>query len=294
MKYQTTIKPLTAHCSLLTTSAILRFMEIKILPEEIEEYRDRMWQREEEFRVENALDAEKFIESVGFCNALTDVRRDGPSLYIAVCGRRDAYMPRNVQKDPEASAAWVIKDEVMKRGRIYYAKLLKGKSVFVATRLVPYFYALLGVPRKEEKEKLSKDAQAVLKVLRKEWEMATADLNKESKLNDKKRLNKALEELQKTMKVVPAEALYEPWFTYIWTLSEARFPAELKIKVKREDALREIARAYLNTAGMTLRGELAKVTGLSRPDAGKGNHALVKEGFAERLAVGVYRKVGIV
>lgn len=263
------------------------------MPDEIEEYRDRMWQREEELRVKNALDAEKFIENVGFCNALTDVRRDGSSLYIAVCGRRDAYMPRNVQKDPEASAAWVIKDEVMKRGRIYYAKLLKGKTIFVAPRLVPYFHALLGISKKEEKEKLSKDAQAVLKILRKEWEMATADLNKESGLNDKKRLNKALEELQKTMKVVPAEALYEPWFTYIWTLSEARFPEELKIKVKREDALREIARAYLNSAGMTLRGELAKVTGLSRPDAGKGNHALVKEGFAERLAVGVYRKVGI-
>jgi DNA-binding IclR family transcriptional regulator len=40
---------------------------------------------------------------------------------------------------------------------------------------------------------------------------------------------------------------------------------------------------------MTLRGELAKVTGLSRPDAGKGNHALVREGFAERIEDGVYR-----
>jgi hypothetical protein len=182
----------------------------------------------------------------------------------------------------------------MKRGRVYYAKLLRGKSVFVAPRLVPYFNALLGIPRKDEKEKLTKDAQAVLKVLRKEWEMATADLNKESGLNDKKRLNKALDDLQKRMKVVPAEALYEPWFTYIWTLSEARFPEELKKKVKREDALKEIARAFLDSTGMTLCGELAKVTGLSRPDAGKGNHALVKEGFAERLSVGVYRKTGII
>lgn len=264
------------------------------MPEEIEEYRDRCWRREEEHRVNNALDAERFIEAVGFCNGLTDARRAGPSLYIAVCGRRDAFMPRNVQKDPEASLAWVTKDEVMRRGKIYYAKLLKGKSVFVAPRLVPCFNALLGMPRKDEKEKLTKDAQAVLKVLRKEWEMATADLNKESGLNDKKRLNKALDELQKTMKVVPAEALYEPWFTYIWTLSEARFPEELKKKIKREDALKEIARAFLNSAGMTLCGELAKVTGLSRPDAGKGNHELVKEGFAERLAVGVYKKIGLV
>jgi DNA-binding IclR family transcriptional regulator len=40
---------------------------------------------------------------------------------------------------------------------------------------------------------------------------------------------------------------------------------------------------------MTERGELSKVTGLSRPDAGRGNHALVDEGFAERVEEGVYR-----
>ena len=48
-------------------------------------------------------DAERFIEQVGFAACLTDSRRPGPSLYVAVCGRRDAVMPRNVQKDPEAS-----------------------------------------------------------------------------------------------------------------------------------------------------------------------------------------------
>jgi hypothetical protein len=34
------------------------------------------------------------------------------------------------------------------------------------------------------------------------------------------------------------------------------------------------------------------VTGLSRPDAGLGNRALVKEGFAVRLDEGVYRLAG--
>jgi hypothetical protein len=93
------------------------------------------------------------------------------------------------------------------------------------------------------------------------------------------------------MKVVPGEVLYEPWFTYIWTLAEGRFPQELSKKVSREDALREVARAYLRGAGMTLLGELAKATGLSRPEAGRGNHALVREGYAERIATGVYRLV---
>ncbi|HEY2972415.1 MAG TPA: hypothetical protein VGJ48_07875 [Pyrinomonadaceae bacterium] len=89
--------------------------------------------------------------------------------------------------------------------------------------------------------------------------------------------------------MIPGEIVYEPKFTYIWTLTESRFQDELATVVSREEALKEIARAYLAGAGMTLRGELARVTGLSNPDAGIGNWALVDEGFAIRVAPGVYR-----
>lgn len=259
------------------------------LPEEIEVYRDRLWRREPELRVENIVDAERLIEDVGFCGGLTDARRPGPSLYIAVCGRRDAHLPRNVQKDAEASLAWTIKDDVIRHGRMFYAKMAKGRATFVSTSLVPSFNALWGIRRREERERLSQDARSVLKVLRREWEMATADLRKESNITDRKRFTRAMDELQTTMKVVPGDVLYQPWFTYVWTLAEGRFPKELAIRIKRETALREVARAFLNGAGMTLCGELARVTGLSRPDAGIGNRALVREGYAERIGVGVYR-----
>lgn len=259
------------------------------LPAEVEAYRDRMWRREPEARVEDALGAERLVEAVGFCAAMTDARRPGPSLYVAVCGRRDAHMPRNVQKDPESSLTWRLKDEVMRRGRVYYAKLSKGKATFITPRLMPAFNALWGVARRAEARALSADARAVLKVLRREWEMATCDLREGAGIKDRARFTKALDELQRTLKVIPQEVLYEPWFTYIWTLSEGRFAEELSLKMKREEALREIARAFLKGAGMTLRGELAKVTGLSRTDAGLGNHALVAEGCAERVETGVYR-----
>ena len=259
------------------------------LPEEIEIYRDRMWQREPESRVENALEAERLIERAGLCAAMTDARRPGASLYVSVCGRRDAHMPRNVQKDPESSQTWLLKDEIMRRGRVYYAKLAKARALFVAPRLVPHLNALWGVARREEKTRLSAEAQAVLKILRREWEMATCDLRMEAKLGERAQLTRALDELQRTLKVIPCDVLYEPWFTYIWTLAEGRFASELKVKVKREVALREVARAFLDGAGRTGRGELAKVTGLSRPDAGLGNRALVAEGYAVRLADGVYQ-----
>jgi hypothetical protein len=262
---------------------------IHLLPEEFEAYRDQTWRRLPERRVEDAVHAEHVVEGLGFCATLTDARRPGPSLYIAVCGRRDAFMPRNVQKDPESSLAWSIKDEVMRRGRVYYAKLVRGKSTFVARRLIPHFNAIWGVSRRKETELLSTEARAVLKVLRREWEMGTRDLRVESGVTDRARFTRAIDELQRSMKVVPSEVLYEPVFTYLWSLAEGRFAEELSARVKRADAIRELARAYLSAAGMTMPGELSRVTGLARPEAGLGNHALVDEGFAERVEPGVYR-----
>jgi hypothetical protein len=259
------------------------------LADEIEEYRDARWRREGTQAVETAYDAERFIDQVGFAACMTDARRPGPSLYVAVCGRRDAVMPRNVQTDPEASQTWLLKDELIARGRVYYGKLARGKATFIAPRLIPYFNALWGVRRIDEAKRLSRPARAVLHVLRREWEIATSDLRDDAGVKDRVRFNRALDELQAAMLVVPSAVLYQPKFTYIWTLAVGRFPDALRKRVARDVALREIARAFLEGAGTTVRGELARVTGLSRHDAGRGNRALVAEGFATMVDPGVYR-----
>ena len=201
-------------------------------------------------------------------------------------------MPTNVQKDPEASLTWQLKDELVKRGNVYYAKLARGKAMFVARRMITHFQALWGMGRAEEARRLSKGARAVLRVLRREWEMATSDLRDESGIADRATFNRAIDELQAAMLVIPSEVYYLPKFTYVWTLAVSRFPEELRRRVRRDVALREIARCFLATAHMTLPGELARVTGLSRRDAGIGHHALVAEGYARRLAPGTYELCG--
>jgi hypothetical protein len=258
------------------------------LPEEIEDHRDRRWCREGTRQVQTALDAEQFVEQVGFTACLTDSRRPGPSLYVAVCGRRDAVLPRNVQKDEEASLTWVLKDEIVNRGKVYYAKLARGKATFLAPRMIPYFHAIWGVRKSEEKQRLSRHAQAVLRVLRREWEMSTSDLRDESGVKDRSAFTKAVDELQAAMIVVPSEVCYLPKFTYIWTLGIGRFPDALLKRVRREIAVKEIARCFLAGAGATLPGEMARVTGLSRPEAGRGNRALVAEGYATTPSPGTY------
>jgi hypothetical protein len=259
------------------------------IPDEVEEHRDRQWRREGMRQVESASEAEGFVEHAGFAACMTDCRRPGPSLYVAVCGRRDAVMPRNVQKDEEASRTWVLKDELIARGRVYYAKLARGKATFIAPRLIPYFHAIWGVRKADEPRHLSKKAQAILRVLRREWEMGTSDLREESGVKDRAAFTKALDELQAAMIVVPGQVFYQPKFTYTWTLGVGRFPDALRKRIRREIAVREIARCFLAGAGMTIPGELARVTGLSRPEAGLGNRALVKEGYATMPAYGTYR-----
>jgi hypothetical protein len=255
---------------------------------EFEDYRDERWQREGSRQVESAHDAERFIERVGFAYCLTDARRTGPSLYVAVCGRRDAIMPRHVQKDPEASHTWLLKDDVVRRGKVYYGKLAGARTLFIAPRMVRYFHALWGLRRAEEPRRLSRNALRILRVLRREWEMATSDLRKDAGIPDRAKFTRALDELQAAMLVIPSEVYYQPKFTYVWTLAVGRFPEELRRRVSRQTGVREIARCFLANAGMTVPGELARVVGLPRWEAGLGNRALVAEGFATMPSRGVY------
>ena len=238
--------------------------------------------------MDTAFDAERFVERVGFALCLTDARRPGPSLYVAVCGRRDAIMPRNVQKDPEASHTWLLKDDVVRRGRVYYGKLAGARTMFIAPRMIRHFHAIWGLRRADEPRRLSRPARAILRVLRREWEMATSDLRQDAGIRNRAVFTRALDELQAAMLVVPSEVYYQPKFTYVWTLAVGRFPDELRRRVARDTALREIARCFLASAGMTVPGELARVTGLSRPEAGLGNRALVAEGFATSPSRGIY------
>jgi hypothetical protein len=258
------------------------------LPEEIEQYRDRKWRREESLRVDSVEDVEAMVEELGFCLGMTDARKNLPSVYTAICGRRDTHLPRNVQKDYEASRAWVLKDEVIGRGRVYYGKLVRGNAMFLSRKMISIFNSIWGVSKKQDKEYLSGDARKVLKVLRKEWEMATADLRAETKL-ERGNLTKAIDDLQRKMKVIPQEVVYVPKFTYIWTLAEARFPEEMAIKMPRDEAVRELARCYLEMCGMTLLGDMSRTFGFFRWESGRANHQLVDEKFAERLATGVYK-----
>ena len=129
--------------------------------------------------------------------------------------------------------------------------------------------------KSEEKQRLSRHAQAILRVLRREWEMSTVGpARRIGREGPHARSAKGCRRAQAAMIVVPSEVCYQPKFTYIWTLGVGRFPDALRRRVRRETALRERSlAAFSPAAGMTFPGEMARVTGLSRPEAGRGNRA---------------------
>lgn len=59
----------------LAHSAALNPMATLPLPEQMELHRDRMGRRDEDQRVESAIDAERSTEDAGLANTLTDARR---------------------------------------------------------------------------------------------------------------------------------------------------------------------------------------------------------------------------
>ena len=88
------------------------------LPEQIELHRDRMWQRDEDLRVESAVEAERFIEDVGFANTLTDARRAGiieERLTSQFTNRREfkpdpisAFASRLIRMTSAPTLLWVV------------------------------------------------------------------------------------------------------------------------------------------------------------------------------------------
>ena len=54
---------------------------------------------------------------------------------------------------------------------------------------------------------LSADAQVILKIMRREWEMATRDLREESGIAERARFDKGHDSVAKALKIIPTEVL---------------------------------------------------------------------------------------
>ena len=114
------------------------------LPDAIESHRDHHWRRDPSRAVGFGPRRRALRRGGGF-RRLPD-RRPPPG---PVALRRRLWTPRrgDAAQRPEGSrglGAWRLKDELMRRGKVYYAKLARGKAMFLAPRVDPLLPRGLG------------------------------------------------------------------------------------------------------------------------------------------------------
>ena len=123
----------------------------------IEDHRDRTLVPRRGAAVETVPRRRSVSSKTWVCRlGFADSRRPGPSLYVAVCGRRDAVLPRNVQKDPGNLADMGIegRDHPARQGLLREARARQNDVSGAAHDSA--FSRRLGLRRVEEKRKLSR------------------------------------------------------------------------------------------------------------------------------------------
>ena len=178
-----------------------------------------------------------------------------PSRAVALrCGLRTPRRgdARHVQKDEEASPAWVLKDEIVRRGQVYYAQARARQGHVRRAADDPLLSRGLGrapVRRRAAPEPPRPGTP----------EGASSRVGDEprSDLRDDIRRDTIARRSPRHRRAAggdarrPSAVVYRP-FTYIWTLAVGRFPEALRRRDARPTAAREIARCFLAGAGMTV------------------------------------------
>ncbi len=236
---------------------------------QLEQLRDRTLRRLPALRVHGATRALRFINEVGLASLFATRGLNLPSLWVAVCGRRDPRFPHHSHHDPEVGLAWNLKDRLPAEGKVFYAKLIRGRPTFIAWNLFPDVYRLFGprgdYARQYRSGLLSPAAKAILDALHRKRPQETFELKLATNLarpSQRRVFDAAMAQVQQRLYVAMREVRYDP-FTYVWDLVEARHPAPVELARKRRPraAAHQVAHRYLTTVIYATPAQLLSVIG---------------------------------
>lgn len=256
--------------------------------EHLERIRDRTMHRLPALRVQGPGRAVRFINEVGLASLFATRGLNLPCLWVAVCGRREPQFPHHSHHDAEVSMAWNLKDQLPAEGRVFYAKLIRGKPTFVAWDLFLDVYRLFGPQRNHIRQYrdglLSPAAKAILDALHRKRPQETFELKLATNLarpSQRRVFDAAMAEVQQKLYVAMREARYDP-FTYVWDLVAARFPDAVAAARKRppREAARNLAHRYLRGVIYASRNHLLSVLG-DRTRLEQAVTDLLREGMLE-------------
>lgn len=253
---------------------------------QLESFRDRSLRRLPGLRVQGPGRALRFINEVGAASLFATRGLHLPCLWQAVCGRREPRFPHHSHYDPEVGLAWDLKDRLPAEGKVFYAKLIRGRPTFVSWDLFPGLYRLFG-PRKDFLSQyrdglLSPAAKAIIQALHQNRPQDTLGLKLATNLtrpSQRRVFDAAMAEVQQKLYVAMREVRYDP-FTYVWDLVEARFPDRVTAarRCTPRQAARVVAQRYLGAVAYASGAHLLSVLG-SRALVTETVTALARSGF---------------
>ena len=262
---------------------------VELDADSIEARRDRTFRRLPALRVGGRARAMQFLDQAGLASLFAYRQVNLPCLWVAVCGRRDPVFPRHSHHDHGVWLAWNLKDELPKAGRVFYAKLLRGKPTFVAWDLFPAVYRLFHPPGDYRAAyragRLSPVAKAILDALHARAPQETFALKLATGLarpSQRRAFDAAVTELQRGLYICMSEVRYDP-FTYVYDLVETRHPAPVRAarRLREDAAALAILRRYLaNVIAATPNDAALVVNGRAR--AAHALHRLAATGAIAR------------
>lgn len=211
-------------------------------------------------RIASPAEAVKYVNQRGFIFFWPVKGIVLPSLWVAFTGDR----PVPDEHDDPGHKIWGWKDDSLDKGYWYYSKLLRKRATFVSLDVTPNFYALspnFGDPEQDylieyQEGKLTQECKLVYEALLTEGPLDTIALRKKARMSSESnegRFNKALEDLQVNMRVMPCGVSDAgSWhYAYIYDCTHRRFPnlIEQAGKITESAARDTLVNLYLASVG---------------------------------------------
>ena len=235
-------------------------MAATLRAEDLQAYRGETYRLNPDRRVADINQAVEFVNQRGFVFfwPIKDVLL--PSLWVSVAG--DRPVPNN--HDDPGHVTWGWKDSLLGKKRWFYGKVLRKKATIIALDTLPYFYALTqnyGSPEEDhliqyQQGLLSAEAKTIYDVILNEGPLDTITLRKQARLTSSdstSRFNRALEELQADLKLMPVGvAQAGAWrYAFIYDIVARHHPEIIDQTrfISDEQARRQLLQRYFQSIG---------------------------------------------
>lgn len=243
---------------------------IQISLKKLHSFREKTFRISSQHRVNSQQEAVKFVNDRGFVFFWPVKGIDLPSLWVAAAGDR----PVPDEHDDPGHKTWGWKDNSLGKKVWYYAKLLRRRATFVSLDVAPSFYALspnFGEPEQDyllqyQEGNLTVESKQVYEALLHNGPLDTISLKKEahlSSMGSETRFNKALDDLQMEMKILPiGVAEVGSWnYAFIYDLTHRHFPALIdQARVISESQARfNLTSLYINSVGAFQKEQLGRL-----------------------------------